>query len=596
MEITRRNVIKTVTASVAASTAMEVLARQQGSGASAAQDFYTRLVRANDRTVATMLKNEGAPRNRPRGIGRGANVGALVAAYVAPESTYHKQENLIPLMESAAAVFTAAQHPDGTIDAGNLSSPPDTGFVVEGLATIRAVLRQENDPKLKQVEQTLDKFLLAAGEALTTGGVHTPNHRWVISAALARLNSLYPSAKYVARIDDWLGEGIYIDADGQFAERSTGIYSRVVDNAFLTMARLLNRPNLLEPVRKNLNMNLYYIHPDGEVETVGSRRQDQAMVVAISNYYLQYRYLAIHDSNLQYAAVARLIELRPGEGVVEGNNPLINFMEEPLLKKPLPEGGSIPDNYAKVFTNTRLARVRRGDISATIYGGSDWPLGVASGLASNPTFFNFRKGKAILQSVRMAGEFFGEGVFRSETFEVNGSEYALHQRFDVPYYQPLPKQFRNSHGDYALTPARDARFWSKLDFPHRRMGNIQTLDQKVVVIEKGGVFELHFDIGGHNNVPFTVEFAFRPGGEFSGSLQKISWHGADVFLLKEGSLQYRVGNDAIEIGPGQAEHQQLNLSGPSYAAHGATLETPGIRVYITGFTPFRNVVTVKSVA
>ena len=35
-------------------------------------------------------------------------------------------------------------------------------------------------------------------------------------------------------------------------------------------------------------------------------------------------------------------------------------------------------------------------------------LGVASGLASNPTFLNFRNGNAVLQSVRMGGEFFGE--------------------------------------------------------------------------------------------------------------------------------------------------------------------------------------------
>jgi len=34
----------------------------------------------------------------------------------------------------------AAQNPDGTLDAGNLASPPDTGFAVEGLATTLTVL------------------------------------------------------------------------------------------------------------------------------------------------------------------------------------------------------------------------------------------------------------------------------------------------------------------------------------------------------------------------------------------------------------------------------------------------------------------------
>ena len=206
-----------------------------------------------------------------------------------------------------------------------------------------------DDPHLRKTSDTLTKFLLAAGEALVTGGVHTPNHRWVVCSALARINSLFPDSKYVNRIDDWLGEGIYQDADGQFEERSTGIYSRVTDNAFLTVARLLNRPALLAPVRKNLEMNLYYLHPDGEVETVASRRQDQSMTVTISNYYLQYRYLAIHDNTVSFAAVVRLLQERPGEGYVEGGNPVIYFLEEPLLKRPLPAGGAIPSDYAKNF-------------------------------------------------------------------------------------------------------------------------------------------------------------------------------------------------------------------------------------------------------
>jgi hypothetical protein len=588
--ITRRNILQ----NAATAAFVQSLTAQSTTHPDEGQQFFARLLKANNESVDRMLsqRQPGAT----RGVGRGANVAALVAAYCAPESSYYKSSQLIPLMESGSAVFVAAQHPDGTLDAGNLNSPPDTGFVVEGLAATLAVLRQTNDPLLANTKDTLGKFLLAAGEALLTGGVHTPNHRWVISSALARINSLFPSAKYVNRIDDWLGEGIYIDADGQFEERSAGIYSRVTVNAFVTMARLLNRPELLDPVRRNLDMTVYFLHPDGEVETVASRRQDATMTVSAANYYLQYRYLAIRDHNLSYAAVVRLLNARSGEGFVEGGNPLIYFMEEPLLKKPLPDGGAIPSDYTKFFGNSGLARIRRGDISATVYGGSDWPLGVASGLASNPTFFSFRKGKAVLQSVRMGAEFFSEGVFHGEGLKAEEGGYSLHQRFDVPYYQPLPKEFRNSKGDYALTPARDFRFWSKLDFPHRQMGNVQTLDQKVKVVERQSAFELHFEITGHDRVPFLVELAFRPGGEFSGSLEQITTRdGTKVLFLKEGVGKYRVGGDTVEFGPGQAEHQSINLSGPSYAAHGASLKAAGTCVYITGFTPFQKVVTIRAI-
>jgi hypothetical protein len=574
-------------AALAASAGAQIITAQESAPVDEGQRTFLRLLKSSDDTVLS------APAGR--GLGRGANVAALVAAYCSKESVHYRSERLVPLMERATQVFVDAQNPDGTLDAGNLASPPDTGFVVEGLAASLGVLRTMDDPPLRQTKDILSKFLLAAGEALVTGGVHTPNHRWVICCALARINALFPATRYVNRIDDWLGEGIYQDADGQFEERSTGIYSRVTDNAFLTISRLLKRPALLDPVRRNLEMNLYYLHPDGEMETVASRRQDQNMAVSVANYYLQYRYLAIHDNNPRFAAATRLIQERSGVGFVEGANPLIYFLDEPLLRKPLPEGGAVPSDYVRVFKNSGVARIRRGAASATVYGGSDWPLGVASGLASNPTFFSLRKGRAVLESVRMGGQFFSEGVFRSEGLGVEGERYTLHQRFDVPYYQPLPRDRRSTRGDYELTPARDVRFWSKLNFPRRQMSNVQVLDQKVAVAENRGSFELHFEITGHPHVPYAVELAFRPGGELSGSFQEVvTRNDAKVYFLKEGTGRYRLGDDVIEFGPGQAEHQQINLSGPSYTAHGAALRTPGTCIYITGFTPFREVVTIKA--
>jgi len=506
-------------------------------------------------------------------------------------------------MERDAQRFLDAQHPDGTLDAGNLASPPDTAFVVEATAAALGVARRMGDPRLAGVQERLSKFLRGVGEALVTGGIHTPNHRWVVCSALARINALFPAAKYVNRIDDWLGEGIYQDADGLFPERSPN-YARVEVSAFVTMARLLNRTALLDPVRKHLQANLYLLQPDGELETLNSRRQDQGRPLLVANFYLQYRYMAIRENNPTFAAVARLIASRPGEGLVEGANPVLYFIEDPLLRKPLPDGGAIPVDYVKVFAKSQLVRIRRGERAASIYGGDDWPLGVASGLAHDPTFFSFRHGKAILSSVRMGGQFFSLGVFRAEGVKVEGSQYALHQRYEAPYYQPLPREFRKPNGDYALTPAQDGRFWSKLDFPHRPMSNVQVLDQKVTIVEKQGAFELHLEITGHERVPYAVELAFRPGGRFGGAVQETTLGNRSledsavetkVLFLKEGTGSYTVGSDVIEFGPGQADHEFINLSAHTYQAHGATLRATGARVYITGFTPFWKVITIRGV-
>jgi hypothetical protein len=202
----------------------------------------------------------------------------------------------------------------------------------------------------------------------------------------------------------------------------------------------------------------------------------------------------------------------------------------------------------------------------------------------------------------MGGQFFSLGVFRSEGVKVEGNQYVLHQRFEAPYYQPLPRDLRNPNGDYPLTPAKDGRFWSKLDFPHRPMSNVQALDQKVTVVEKQGAFELHFEITGHERVPYAVELAFRPGGRFGGAIQETKLTGRSqedstpetkVLFLKEGTGTYTVGSDVIEFGPGQADHEFINLSGHTYQAHGATLRATGACVYITGFTPFRKVITIR---
>jgi hypothetical protein len=551
-------------------------------------DFYMRIVKANDARVPSLIESVRAAQPRRVAVRRIAgDLQGLAAAFCAPESSFYQSASLVVPMEIASRFLLDVQHPDGTIDSGNLESPPDTGFVVEAVCPVLAVLRKTDSSLTQKIKDQLGKFILAAGEALTTGGVHTPNHRWVICSALAQTNALFPANKYVNRIDDWLGEGIYIDSDGQYPERSTGIYSRVENYAFVTIARLLGRPALLEPVRKNLEMNIYYMHPDGEMETVGSRRQDQFMTASIANYQLEYRYLAVKERDRTFAGVVRMIEAMEIEKTRLAGS-LIYFLEEPLLKENLPEPLPLPSDYAKVFAGSALARIRRGRVSATIYGGSDWPLGVASGLASNPTFFNFRKGNAVLESVRMGAAFFSKGFFHSQGLKVNGNQYLLHERLEVPYYQPLPKSERNPAGDYPLTPAED-RFWSKMNFPKRRMSEIKTLDQTVTITEKNGIFELDFAVLGPAGVPVTIELNFRRGGKLEGVRQAQQ----DLYFLEGNIGRYMVGDDNIEFGPGRMEHQRTSMEGASYSAHRGNLKPGGDCVYITGHTPFREKLTIK---
>src|SRR5687767_13283035 len=239
------------------------------SNASAADDLFKRMIIANDKYVSGLLQSG------KQGTGRrlGHDFASLAAAYTASESGYYHSQQIIPALESLVKTLMSYQAADGTLNFGNLESPPDTGFLLESLTAGAYILAKDNASALDTVNNEVKKFIVKAADALAIGGVHTPNHRWVICAALARVNKLYPNKKYPDRIHDWLGEGIFIDADGHFPERSQN-YAVVEDNSLITMARLLNMPELLAPVRKNLDMTYYYMEPNGDLVVNDSRRQD----------------------------------------------------------------------------------------------------------------------------------------------------------------------------------------------------------------------------------------------------------------------------------------------------------------------------------
>ncbi len=529
------------------------------------------LARANDRSIPRLLSQQEQRAGHPKAGGvpdaqgiytAGAAAGfikTLVTSHCAPESRFQGSEELIPRMEQAARFLLSVQHEDGTIDlhTTNFHSPPDTAFIVEPLAVAAAVLQKRQSSGLNKLKADLERFLRAAGRALTVGGIHTPNHRWVVCSALARLNSLFSSPEYVSRIDDWLGEGIDIDADGQFTEHSTSIYSATCDNSLLTVARLLKRPQLFDPVRRNLAMTLYYLHADGEVVTEGSRRQDQYMRGVASGYHIPYRFLALEDGNAQFAAAARTIEELHADSLA-GN--LIYFLEDPTLGRTLPQAAPLPDNFARYFPHSDLVRIRRGAVSATILG-------------ANPTFFSLHKGSAALQAVRLAAAFFGKGQFQGLRVEEETGRWVLRQSLTAPYYQPLAKAARRADGD-----------WSRMDNAHRAQSEVQRLQAVVSIRESTGRFSIQFDLGGCDNVPVSVELGFRRSGKIEQAVPIPD--NPECYLLEAGMGQYTLEGQTIEFGPGHAEHRYTQL-------RGALPRVDGLSVYLTGFTPFSRQLTIS---
>jgi len=554
-----------------AASAFALMGRTASGADPAPDELLGVLIRANDEGIPALLAKQER-RAGHRWFGGLANayglhaagdtsglVSALTCALCAPGSRYFQSQELVEPLQAAVRALLNAQHEDGTVDyyATNFHSPPDLAFILEGMCPACALLRASAWPDLRPIATDLGTFVRRGADGLVTGGVHTPNHRWVVCAALASANALFPDPRYLARIDQWLAENIDIDADGQYTEKSTTVYSPIVDRALLIVARHLKRPELLEPVRRNLEMTLFYVHPDGEVVTEQSKRQDRGVRGSMVRYYYSYRALALRDGNGRFAAMARMIE----ESTQRRVGDLAAFLTEPELLRPLPPSAPLPTDYAKVFAQSNLARIRRGSASGTV-------------LAGNTTLFSYRRGAAALEALRIASAFFGKGQFESETLEVRDGRYVLRQELDGPYFQPLTKD-QIAHGEHTkMAPNGTLAPNSKA---LRARSNIQTFESTVTVSESRGKFELAIVVRGTAEVPVAIELAFRHGGKLEGvePLHDLK----DAYVLRTGTGRYVLGSDVIEFGPGHVEHTHTQI-------RGALPKWDGQSVYLTGVTPF----------
>ena len=470
----------------------------------------------------------------------------LAASFVHPRSRFHRDGVVLERIRLAAGFLERAQGPQGNIDllTTNFNSPPDTGFVVHSVATAAAIGRLHGAP---EIAATLRPFLLKAGQGMAAGGVHTPNHRWVICAALAQINDLFADPRFVRRIDEWLAEGIDIDRDGQYTERSTLTYNIVTDRAFVVMAAKLKRPALLDPVRQNLRALMYLLHADGEVVTEISRRQDQYTRGGLAGYWFTLTYMAVADRDGEFATMAR----QAADGVR-----LSGLLEYPELSQPLPAPQPLPSDYEKVFSEIGIARIRRGPLSATL------------ALGGSSRVLSLRYGDAVVEGVRFATSFFGKGQFVPATGAKEGSAYLFRQSLEAPYYQPLARTITPD----TWTPTR----------PERRQTEINRLEQAAEVTEMKSGFRVRVQATGTAGVPLAVEIAFRDGGRLEGCTPVPGTPGS--YVLEGGSGVYRAGKNGIRFGPGSAPHRYVQL-------RGAEPKLPGQSVYITGFTPFDQTLT-----
>lgn len=551
------------------------------------------LTKAADAQVQSVIDTKasalmGSPRSLTRQVRR------LVTPFVWPKSAYYHDDSLMAHIDEMLAALTNRQHDDGTFSVGNRHSPPDTGFLIEDFGVMHAILSQDQHPASARVADSIRGMLTKAGPGMAKGGMHTPNHRWKLCSALARISKVTGEESYIDRVDEWLAEGIDQDEDGIYSERSPIYYAAVVNPSLLVVAHVLNRTNLIPYVRKNLELSIQHAQPNGEIESVHSRRQDQNQNIRdLREFYPQYRELALLDNNGRFSAIARLIESEfVGPEVADY---LADLIERPELARQLPAEESPFVDFEKIYHGAGLVRARRGKLSASMFGGSDWYSNgeqtefynrMGSGLSTNPTMFRAWNGGLVVEGVRLVPDFFSMGHFRSNGIVLDNGVVKLGNELKVPYYLPIAPELRNPNGTYKLSRSVDGRFYSMLDFENRPTST-RDLKTDVSISATDSGYNLAFEVTGEPDVELTLEVTFREGGKLEGVKELVDGQGVKTYHLVEGQGKYTLGNDSVTFGPGNGNGVINSAAGEQYSWHGGSLVLAGHRVYITGTSPMK---------
>ncbi len=514
------------------------------------QELLAELVRINDERVPDVISKQwttpgttyfGAVFSNDSVVspnGTSALIQYLMSAYVSPDSKYHQSKDILHRMTIAAEGLVNLQHEDGTIDllSTNFHSTPDLGFTIYPLAFAYLMMLQNDHLEYGDFPASIKKYLLNAGKALSVGGIHTPNHRWVVCGALAWLDSFFPNPAYKRRVDQWLAEKIDIDPDGQYHERSTSVYTPITNRSLIIMAQKMGHKQLYEVVRKNLDMTFYFVRSTGEIATESSKRQDKYIQSDMSKYYLAYNYMALLDKDSRYAGMVKYIEETVPVNQLAYLLPY--FLTDPSLLEPLPDATPIPTDYHKYFSYSDMVRIRRGEADMSI-------------ITGNTTFLTFFKGDAALEAVRLSSAFFGKGQFESQKMEkVNDHTYKLSATIYGPYYQPLPKEKIPVEGEA----------WGQVSRSEREQSEVQVLNTTITVTEEKGKLSVKVVVDGPKNLPVALEFGFRSGGILTNATPLPGIENA-YLGNNDTYTTFKQGEDTITVGPGVVAHKWTQLRG-----------------------------------
>ena len=413
--------------------------------------------------------------------------------YISTDSIYYKNRDVLEFLHLLCIGAENSIHEDGTDDLliSNFHQPEY--FHTPNLCHTYRMIRDlpEKTEEEEEIEKKLYHLVERIAQGLLSSGFHTPNHRWVHTAALYyAYNTLREKDnRLVHRAKQYLAEKIDIDENGEFSERSAGMYSAVSDRALCQIAIEADMPELFEFVKRNLLLVSRFVEKGNLIFTQNSRRTDKGEVG--SNILFDFeRYADI--CFMAYANTKDPVFLRILKNILD-NKPAGATIYFPLrLYICYPELKNLSVNFSELpppekefhlfYPKSGIVRVKK---NGAIY----------SLLAKNPDFMHITVGNISIRA-RMCSSFFAIAQFVPQTIEkIADDQYRMSFHTWADYKLP-----------FETPPEGSENYWS-MDYNSRQ--SISRCDFGYTVdftfTETG--LKIHLQTHGTEKVPFKLDFA-----------------------------------------------------------------------------------------
>jgi hypothetical protein len=490
-----------------------------------------------------------------------------VALYSNPSSRYYHNQTLRIAMNHALDFIGRAQRENGSFDypSCNFNSTPDTSFCFKRLIGGYRILNQYEKTETELIEK-YKAILVKSLTALLEGGFHTPNHRWGIAAALMQGVGLVDDKnfqeKLIKRAELYLAEGIDGNDEGEYAERSTGGYNAVVNNAMMAMYEESKDDYYLGFVERNLKMMMYYYDPDDTIFTQNSTRQDQGKAVWPDKYFYQYLYIATKNVDPIFGRAAhKIIKDNMERGDLAPECLHIIMLHKDMENYQFTEYGFL-DTYRKHFEEAGVMRVKTEKYGYSVIKGK--------------STFAFLKFKETPIFIKIGESYCDIRNFIPQNMEIKDKECVLSSTAKGWYYLPFEEKQETSD-------------WWKMDHSKRNLQISSELKVEVTIKELENGLEFKVKSVGLDRLPLRVEICIPAGSVLDHEQFYMTAAKGEGMVLRNGYVTMHHGNQNIKIGPGYGTHE----FGGHYS--GEEINEAGYTIYLNDYTPYERTFTIESI-